>query len=112
MALLMTFGMQRSSMVYLGTYARTNGIDRAWLVEVACILAHYTMLDRPPDDRVGPVCGHVDLYRDRVGRRDLPRARIRAGAHRLAGRQRSASRLAPSDRDDAQPGAAARGVHW
>jgi len=42
MSLLMTVGMRRSSIVYLGTYARTKGIDRAWLVEVACILAHYT----------------------------------------------------------------------
>jgi fatty acid desaturase len=41
MSMLMTIGMRRSSIVYLGTYARTRGIDRAWLVDAACLLVHY-----------------------------------------------------------------------
>jgi fatty acid desaturase len=41
MSMLMTMGMRRSSIVYLVSHARTRGIDRAWLVDVACIAAHY-----------------------------------------------------------------------
>jgi fatty acid desaturase len=42
MSILLAIGMRRSSVLYLGTYARTRGIDRAWLTEVACMVAHYT----------------------------------------------------------------------
>jgi fatty acid desaturase len=42
MSLLMTMGMRRSSMVYLCTHARTQGIDRAWLVDAAGLVVHYT----------------------------------------------------------------------
>jgi fatty acid desaturase len=57
MSLLLTIGMRRSSMIYLGTYARTKGIDRAWLIEVACMVVHYTCWIVIPTIVWGPFAG-------------------------------------------------------
>jgi fatty acid desaturase len=42
MSLLMALGMRRASIMYLLRYPRQHGIDRAWCLETACMLAHYT----------------------------------------------------------------------
>ena len=57
MSLLMAMGMRKSSIVYLGTYARTRGVDRAWLVEVACMVVHYTCWIVIPTIVWGPFAG-------------------------------------------------------
>lgn len=59
MSLLMTVGMRRSSMVYLGGYARTQGVDRAWLADVACLVVHYTCWIVVPSIVWGPFTGLV-----------------------------------------------------
>jgi len=42
MTTLMTAGMRRSSLIHLVKYAKQNGRDRAWWIEVACQTIHYT----------------------------------------------------------------------
>jgi fatty acid desaturase len=39
----LSFTMRAASIRYLVTHARTHGIDRAWLTDAACLLAHYTL---------------------------------------------------------------------
>ena len=43
MSTLMAVGMRGSSIIYLARQARREGVTRAWLVEVACMVAHYTL---------------------------------------------------------------------
>ena len=61
MSLLMTTGMRRSSILFLIRYPRQHGLSRAWLVEVACILAHYTGWVVVPSIVWGPLVG-VGVY--------------------------------------------------
>ena len=42
MSTLLTVGMRRSSIIYLAHYPRRHGVDAAWLIEVACLVLHYT----------------------------------------------------------------------
>lgn len=43
LTLALAFTMRAASIRYLVTHARTHGIDRAWLADASCLLAHYTL---------------------------------------------------------------------
>lgn len=43
LTMFLGFTMRAASIRYLVTHARTHGIDRAWLTDASCLLAHYTL---------------------------------------------------------------------
>jgi fatty acid desaturase len=55
MATLMAIGMRGSSLIYLARYPRRHGIDRTWLIEVACMTIHYTLWLLVPSLVWGPL---------------------------------------------------------
>jgi fatty acid desaturase len=59
MTMLMTIGMRRSSILYLVRYR--NKRERAWRIEVACMIGHYTGWLVMPSLVWGPLVG-VALY--------------------------------------------------
>jgi len=61
MSTLMAIGMRRSSILYVVKYARTQGVDRAWLAEVACMTSHYIVWLVVPSLIWGPLVG-ISLY--------------------------------------------------
>lgn len=56
-SLLMSLGMRRSSLIYVAKYPKQHGIDRAWLMEVACMVVHYSMWLVVPSIIWGPLVG-------------------------------------------------------
>jgi fatty acid desaturase len=61
MSTLMAVGMRRSSLVHLGKYAKANGFDRAWWIEVGCLVVHYIGWLLVPSLIWGPLVGFA-LY--------------------------------------------------
>jgi fatty acid desaturase len=55
MSTLMAVGMRGSSIIYLARYARREGIDRAWAIEFACMVAHYALWLLVPSLVWGPL---------------------------------------------------------
>jgi fatty acid desaturase len=58
---LMALGMRRMSLWYLAGHARAHGVDRFWILDVACIAAHYTMWMVVPSLIWGPLIG-IGVY--------------------------------------------------
>jgi fatty acid desaturase len=58
---LMAAGMRRVSIHFLIAYGRTQGVDRAWLLDVACLVLHYTMWMVVPSILWGPIIG-IGVY--------------------------------------------------
>jgi fatty acid desaturase len=54
---LMALGMRRMSLQYLIAYPRRRGVDRAWLIDVATMLAHYAWNLLLPSLIWGPLVG-------------------------------------------------------
>jgi fatty acid desaturase len=61
MSLLMTTGMRRSSILFLLRHPRQHGFSAAWLLEVGCLLAHYTGWVVIPSIVWGPFVG-IGVY--------------------------------------------------
>jgi fatty acid desaturase len=61
MSLLMATGMRRSSILHLIRHPAKHGFDRAWFIEVACIIAHYTGWIVIPSIVWGPLVG-IGVY--------------------------------------------------
>ncbi len=61
MSLLMALGMRRSSIVFLAKYPKKHGFTRTWIIEVACLTAHYTLWAIVPSIIWGPLVG-IGLY--------------------------------------------------
>jgi fatty acid desaturase len=55
MSTLMCVGMRGSSIIYLVRHARKHGVDRAWALEVGCLIAHYALWLLVPSLIWGPV---------------------------------------------------------
>jgi fatty acid desaturase len=55
MSTLMAVGMRGSSIIYLVRHARQHGVDRAWALEVACLVAHYALWLLVPSLVWGPI---------------------------------------------------------
>ena len=58
-SLLMSLGMRRASLIYVAQYPKQHGIDRAWLMEVACLAAHYALWLVVPSLVFGPLVGFL-----------------------------------------------------
>jgi fatty acid desaturase len=61
MSLLMSTGMRRSSILYLIRHPREHGFSRAWFLEAACMLVHYTSWVVIPSIVWGPLVG-IGVY--------------------------------------------------
>lgn len=61
MSLLMAIGMRRSSILFLLRYPAKHGITRAWVIELGCMLAHYTGWAVIPSLIWGPLVG-IGVY--------------------------------------------------
>jgi fatty acid desaturase len=61
MSLLMSIGMRRASLIYVAQFPARHGVTRAWLIEVACLLAHYTAWIVIPSLVWGPWIG-IGVY--------------------------------------------------
>lgn len=61
MSTLMTLGMRRSSIAYLAHHRRRHGVDGPWLLEVACLVLHYTLWLVVPSLVWGPLAA-VAVY--------------------------------------------------
>jgi fatty acid desaturase len=58
---LMALGMRRMSIQYLIAYRKINGADREWLLDVACLAAHYFLWMGLPTLLWGPLIG-IGVY--------------------------------------------------
>jgi fatty acid desaturase len=57
MSMLMAIGMRRSSILYLARYPKQHGFTRAWFIESACMVVHYTGWIVMPIVIWGPLLG-------------------------------------------------------
>jgi fatty acid desaturase len=55
MSTLMAVGMRASSIIYLARHVRRHGVDRAWALEIACLVAHYALWLLVPSLVWGPI---------------------------------------------------------